>query len=104
MVELRTLLVGSDLQNFFGTGVVLGFTVLRAVFLVLVGGSEGGGAAHKFVRNLGLVFALVLGDGLRRSGEGQNLRIRGGGVLTSSCRSLESPKWSNNPMMIMEQE
>ena len=68
MVELRTLLVGSDLQNFFGTGVVLGFTVLRAVFLVLVGGSEGGGAAHKFVRNLGLVFALVLGDGLSTIG------------------------------------
>lgn len=55
MALRRILLVDCDLQEFFGTGMVFGFTVLGYVLLVLVSGSEGGCPAHKLVRKLGFM-------------------------------------------------
>lgn len=47
--------VNGDLQQFFGTGMVLRFTMLGDVLLVLVGGIECAGSAQKLMRELGFV-------------------------------------------------
>lgn len=49
-----------DLQEFFGKGMVIGFTVLFTMLLILAGGIEGGSSAHKLMAELGFVFALAL--------------------------------------------
>jgi hypothetical protein len=48
-------LVCGHLQEFFGTGVALGFTVLFHILLVLVGSSEGAGSTQKFMREFGFM-------------------------------------------------
>lgn len=86
-----------DLQKFFGKGMVLGLAVLLAVLLVFVGGSEGGSASNKFVRDLRLVCALVLRDGLStiRKPKSQDL-----GRGSTSSLAATSSSWWNNPMMV----
>ena len=76
MVGWRRSLVGGDLQNLLGKCMALWFAVLLAVLLVFVGGSKGGGATKKLVRDFGLVCGLVLGDEsntIRRKPKSQDL-------------------------------
>ena len=55
-IALRRISLADDnLQELYGSGMVLGFTVLGHVFFVRVGGSEGGGSAQNLVRDLGFM-------------------------------------------------
>lgn len=61
MARWRIPLGDDDPQELFGNGVVVGCTVLSHVLLVLAGSIERGGSSHKLMRELGFMFALVLG-------------------------------------------